>query len=108
MFSGMRKRRRLTALLCVLAGTVAIAADHSAAGAWKLNAGLSTLKGCPSSLLSRGTLIVPPDIASASKNRRAAAGTQSVVSRSTISPDGRTLTLTPAGDSDCKLVYERQ
>jgi len=98
MFSSMNSGLRLTTFLCAFVGTVAIATDHPAAGAWKLNAGMSTLKGCPSSMLDRRTLIVPPDIAVASTNPRTAGsgarGAQSFVSRSAVSRDDRTLTMT--------------
>ena len=94
-----------------LAGAIAIAADNPAAGRWKLNTAMSTLKGCPSSVIRSETLIVPADIATATARgtkRAGVAGIQPVVSRTNVSSDGRILTLTPASPSDCRIVYDRQ
>ncbi len=112
----MRTFLALVTCLGAFVSTVAVAADNLAAGTWKLNTAMSTLKGCPSSMINGQTLTVPSDIAFASPNPRTAKGatqpgalgTRSVISRTDVSPDGRLLTLTPASVSECKIVYEKQ
>jgi hypothetical protein len=116
MFEHMSLGFRLAISICALVSTVAIAADNPPTGTWKLNTGISTLKGCPSYVLRRQTLRVRSDIATASANPRTATEAKHagpfdfgpVVSLHHLSPDGRILTATPASASDCKMVYERQ
>jgi hypothetical protein len=107
---------KIRLLLCALIATLSIAADNLATGAWTMITEMSTLKSCPASALRGRTLTIPSEIAAASANARtvrsakpaATAGTPAVVSRTNVTSDGHFLTVSPTGNSDCKIVYEKQ
>ena len=100
--------RRLT-YLAIVAGALVNAADSPAAGTWKLSSALSILRGCPSSVTTATTLIVPANLANPSTSPRNNRMPKALatVSETQLSADGRRLTLTPANTRDCRIVYER-